>query len=78
VPDEELEEATLALAHGLAEGPTRAIALTKAAIYRGWWKDLDATFEEQAIAQSFARLTEDREEGVQAFRENRTPRFKGK
>ncbi len=78
VPDHELEGATLTFARGLAEGATRSIALTKAAIYRGWWKHLDATFEEQAIAQSFAGLTEDRQEGGQAFREKRTPRFKGR
>ena len=78
MPDAALEEATLAFACGLAEGPTRSIALTKAAIYRGWWKDLDAIFEAQAIAQSFAGLTEDRDEGVRAFREKRTPRFKGR
>ena len=78
VPDHELEGATLTFARALAEGPTRSIALTKAAIYRGWWKHLDATFEEQAIAQAFAGLTEDRQEGGQAFREKRTPRFKGR
>jgi 2-(1,2-epoxy-1,2-dihydrophenyl)acetyl-CoA isomerase len=78
VPDGALDDATLAFARGLAEGPTRSIALTKAAIYRGWWKDLEAAFEEQAIAQSFAGLTEDRQEGVQAFLEKRAPRFKGR
>jgi 2-(1,2-epoxy-1,2-dihydrophenyl)acetyl-CoA isomerase len=78
VPDDELEDATLALARRLADGPTRALGLTKAAIYRGWGTDLDTAFEHQAIAQSFAGLTEDRQEGVQAFLEKRPPRFKGK
>ncbi len=78
VPDALLESATVAFARELADGPTRALGLTKAAIYRGWWRDLDAAFTEQAIAQSFASQTEDREEGLTAFREKRRPRYKGR
>lgn len=78
VPDTELDEATLAFARALADGPTRSLGLTKAAIYRGWWKDLDTAFEHQGVAQAFAALTEDREEGVKAFLEKRPPRFKGR
>ena len=78
VPDAQLEEATMAFAERLANGPTRAIGLTKSAIYKGWGKDLDTTFDYQAVAQMFAAQTDDREEGRKAFLEKRTPEFKGR
>lgn len=78
VANEELEEATMALAERLAGGPTRAIALSKSAIYKGWGKDLDTAFDYQAIAQIFAAQTEDLAEGRAAFLEKRTPEFKGR
>ena len=78
VPDNQLEEATMAFAEQLAGGPTRSIGLTKAAIYKGWGQDLDTTFDYQAVAQSFAGQTEDRQEGQKAFLEKRDPEFKGR
>jgi 2-(1,2-epoxy-1,2-dihydrophenyl)acetyl-CoA isomerase len=78
VPDGELEAASLEFAQRLATGPTTAIGLTKAAIYKGWWQDLDATFDYQAVAQTFAGQTEDREEGRKAFAEKRPPNFSGR
>lgn len=78
VPDDRLEEATMAFAEGLAGGPTQSIGLTKAAIYKGWGKDLDTTFDYQAVAQAFAGQTQDREEGRKAFLEKRDPEFKGR
>ena len=77
VPDDQLEDATLEYANRLANGPTRALGLTKAAIYKGWGKDLDTAFEYQGTAQAFAGLTEDREEGRKAFLEKRAPNYKG-
>ncbi len=78
VKDEDLESATMELAERLARGPTRSIGLSKAAIYKGWWKDLDTTFDYQAVAQQFAGLSEDREEGRKAFAEKRPADFKGR
>lgn len=78
VPDAELESATMAFAERLAGGPTRAIGLSKSAIYKGWGQDLDAAFDYQAVAQTFAAQTEDREEGRKAFLEKRKPEFKGR
>ncbi len=78
VPDDQLEAATMEYAERLAGGPTRAIGLTKSAIYKGWGKDLDTTFDYQAIAQAFAGQGEDREEGRLAFLEKRPPNYKGK
>lgn len=65
-------------AERLASGPTRAIGLTKAAIYKGWGQDLDTTFDYQAVAQAFAGQGEDREEGRLAFLEKRAPDYKGR
>jgi 2-(1,2-epoxy-1,2-dihydrophenyl)acetyl-CoA isomerase len=78
VPDERLEEETLAYARRLAQGPTRAIGLSKSAIYKGWGQGLDAAFDYQAAAQTFAGQSEDREEGRKAFAEKRKPNFKGR
>ena len=78
VPDADLETETLAFAERLAQGPTRSIGLSKAAIYKGWGKDLDTAFDYQAVAQTFAGLTADREEGRAAFAEKRAPRYSGR
>ena len=78
VPDDQLEETTLEFANRLAYGPTRALGLTKAAIYKGWWKDLDTALDYQGTAQAFALLTEDREEGRKAFLEKRPPNYEGR
>ena len=77
VPDDKLEEETLAFAKRLANGPTRSLGLTKSAIYKGWNKDLDTAFDYQGIAQVFARQSEDHAEGRLAFSEKRKPEFKG-
>lgn len=78
VPDDKLEEATMELASRLAEGPTRSIGLTKAAILKGWFQEVDTAYDYQAYAQVQARLTEDREEGTRAFSERRPPNFTGR
>jgi 2-(1,2-epoxy-1,2-dihydrophenyl)acetyl-CoA isomerase len=78
VPDAELEGASMEFARRLATGPTASIGLTKSAIYRGWWQDLDTTFELQGVAQTFAGQTEDREEGRKAFAEKRRPEYRGR
>ena len=78
VADAALEETTMAFAERLASGATRSIGLSKAAIYKGWWQDIDSAFDYQAVAQHLAGMTEDREEGRAAFAEKRAPNFKGK
>ena len=68
----------MAFAERLASGPTRSTGFSKSATYKGWWKDLDTAFDDQAIAQTFAGETEDREEGRAAFAEKRKPDYKGR
>lgn len=76
VADDAVDDAALALAHELAQGPF-ALRLIK----RGAWAALDASLEDvldlERMAQREAGRTADFIEGVSAFREKRAARFSG-
>jgi len=77
VPSEELIDRALALASDLADGPPIAQAYTKRAIHAGRG-DGAAGFALEA--QAFGGLfgTDDFEEGLTAFKEDREPTFEGR
>lgn len=78
VPRGEGYERALQLAEELAQGPVQAYAMTKSILNQYNTLDLDAVLELENYAQSMLRGTEDHKEGIQAFREKRSPRFIGK
>jgi 2-(1,2-epoxy-1,2-dihydrophenyl)acetyl-CoA isomerase len=77
VPDDALMSEARALAVRLAQGPTRALGLTKRALNRSATNDLDAQLDLERDLQREAGLGEDYREGVAAFLEKRPPRFNG-
>lgn len=78
VPGERLLEEALAVAKELAQGPTRAYALTRKLLLETYRLSLTEALSLEAILQGEAGRTEDHEEGVRAFREKRPPRFQGR
>jgi len=78
VPAGVLEAETFALARRIAQGPPRALALTKALLERAWSLDLASALEWEALAQGWMIASEDHREGLAAFFEKRAPRFRGR
>ena len=78
VPNADLESVTREFAEQLAQGATKAMALVKRALHRGWNAHLDEALELQAMALTDSLATEDVKEGRQAFREKRPPKFVGR
>ena len=78
VPAEKLMEEALSLAKELAQGPTRAYALTKKLLLDTYRLSLTEALALEAVLQGQAGQTQDHEEGVRAFREKRPPRFQGR
>ncbi|MBN9396403.1 MAG: enoyl-CoA hydratase/isomerase family protein [Candidatus Melainabacteria bacterium] len=78
VDEADLMTTATALAERLAQGPTKAFALTKRAINKAIFDDLEELLEYEATLQEIAGRSEDFEEGVKAFVEKRPPQYKGK
>ena len=78
VPAEQLIEAAKKLAEKIARNSPLALGFSKAAIYRGMVEnDMAAQMDYEAYVESVLFNTEDFKEGVNAFLEGRTARFKG-
>jgi 2-(1,2-epoxy-1,2-dihydrophenyl)acetyl-CoA isomerase len=67
----------MALAHRLAEGPTRTLGLTKRLYRRSLSSDMSSSFEDERNATALIATTDDRREGIQAFVDGRAPHFIG-
>jgi 2-(1,2-epoxy-1,2-dihydrophenyl)acetyl-CoA isomerase len=78
VADEALDEAALAHARELAEGPTLALGMAKKMFKLMYQPDLESFLDAEAWAQGLALLTDDHKEGVQAFFDKRPSRFQGR
>ena len=77
VPDAELMNEAIALAKKLAVMPTKAIALTKDALNRSTFNNLDDQLDVENELQTVAGNSHDYQEGVQAFLEKRKPVYRG-
>jgi enoyl-CoA hydratase/carnithine racemase len=78
VDDERLEEAALALARRLADGPARAYAQTKALLSRELDMGLSGALELEAMTQALLMNGADYREFHAAFTEKRQPRWQGR
>jgi len=76
--DEHLMAEATALAQTLANGPTRAYALTKQAIHAASTNTLDQQLDVERALQREAGLSDDYREGVAAFLEKRPADFRGR
>lgn len=77
-PDESFDEEVDALVQEIASGPTIALRHAKRLLDEGSTKSFDQAITDEWTAQAIVFETEDHEEGVTAFLEDREPQFQGR
>jgi 2-(1,2-epoxy-1,2-dihydrophenyl)acetyl-CoA isomerase len=77
-PVETYEQDLAAFIGELADGPTKTYAAWKLAVNRSVLLELDAYTDYERRLSILTRATEDAQEGRQAFRDKRAPRFIGR
>ena len=65
------------LARSLADGPSFAHGMTKAALHQEWAMGVDEAIEAEAQTQALCMTTRDFERAYRAFVDRATPRFEG-
>jgi enoyl-CoA hydratase/carnithine racemase len=78
VPKKDLTEVTMKMAQEMASKGPIALRYTKEAIYKGMDMTLEQGLHLEADLYLLIHTSKDRTEGIQAFREKRTPKFEGK
>lgn len=78
VPAASLMEEAMAYATKLAQGPSTAIRLTKMAINRQVWHNINTVLEFSLAAEALSSKTEDCKEAILAFQQKRSPKFVGR
>jgi enoyl-CoA hydratase/carnithine racemase len=77
-PPEDLMTAVMDLAHKMAAKSPVSLAYVREAIHKGMDLTLDQGLRLEADLYYLIHTTDDRTEGIKAFREKRRPEFKGK
>jgi 2-(1,2-epoxy-1,2-dihydrophenyl)acetyl-CoA isomerase len=78
VPAEALDGEVDAIVARLAGGPTVALGLTKWLLHQGHSASLGDQLANEAFALELSSRTDDFREGIAAFREKRSPEFRGR
>ena len=77
IAPEELMNAAMEMARGLASGPTFAHGITKTQLNTEWAVSLDVAIEMEAQAQAICMQTQDFRRAYEAFTAKGAPKFKG-
>lgn len=78
VPNKDLTEMTMKMAKEMASKGPIALRYTKEAVYKGMDMTLEQGLRLEADLYLLIHTSKDRSEGIQAFRDKKTPRFEGK
>ena len=77
VPHDQLDKKALELAQKAANGPPRALAMSKAMLNKSFANSLQDALDQEGTSQTVNFTTKDISEAMKAFQGKRSPRFSG-
>ena len=78
VPHESLMDEAIKMADTIASNPPLGVRLTRQAMYKNYFAELDRAIEKETLDNNTLSATEDRREAVLSFLEKRRPTFQGR